>query len=75
MTEPLIVPIPPHMQTRFAQMRADAQKLETRQNEAVTTLIATVHDPLLVQGWQIALGTTEIVCTPPPEGSESSEHA
>jgi hypothetical protein len=65
MTDPLRIPLSTFQQARFAQMRAEAQKIADRQNEAVTTIIAAEHDPATVAGWSIALAETEIVCTPP----------
>lgn len=65
MTEPLRIPLSVHQQARFAQMRAEAQKIVDRQNEAVTTIIAATHDPASVASWSVALTETAIVCTPP----------
>ena len=77
MTEPLSIPLSPTLVVRFAErvtmlsnLSAEAEKIQTAQNEAMTTVIAGHVDPdlfreILSGGWTFAIQTDAIVCTPP----------
>lgn len=65
MADPITVPLSVHQQARFTALRAESQRIVDRQNEAVTAIIATEHDPTALAGWSINLTETAIVCTPP----------
>lgn len=62
---PITIPIPPHVRTRLAQLNADAQHLLDRQNEILSTVVASHLDPSTVKGWSVVLRDAEIICTPP----------
>lgn len=65
MAEIITVPLSVHQQKQLQAIAADQQAVQQSFNVAVTAMIAKDVDPMTVQGWDIRLVGTDIVCTPP----------
>lgn len=67
MPDPLTIPLSTHQVARFAAFQQDAQRIQERLNDTITAVVAGSVDPASVQGWDIRLIGSEIVCTPPAD--------